>query len=112
MMWVSVEVEDFSCSLLASDSILSRATFFGERVGAPRCASSSFHLDFDLFTTRRQQGVNTAGSSGTEKAVDSLPSGAFTQIVHQPEFKKKDSKNYAFIYNFCIISLNCFLKRV
>lgn len=98
MMWVSVEVEDFSCSLLASDSILSRATFFGERVGAPRCVSSSFHLDFDLFTTRRQQGVNTAGSSGTEKAVDSLPSGAFTQIVHQPELKKKRTQKMTLLF--------------
>lgn len=87
MMWVSVEVEYFSCSLLAGESILSRATFSGERVGAPRCASSSVHLDFDLFTTRCQQGVNAAGRSGREKAVDSLPSGA--QILHQLQLKKK-----------------------
>lgn len=91
MMWVSVEVEYFSCSLLASESILSRATFFGERVGAPCCVSSGFHLDIDLFTTRRQRGVKAAGCSGREKAVDSLPIGA--QIVHQLELKKKKKKD-------------------
>lgn len=97
-----MEVEYFSCSLLASESILSRATFFGERVGAPRCVSSSFHLDFDLFTTRCQQGVNAAGCSGRDKAVDLLPSGA--QIVHQLRVEKKvchvkiKSRNDTFVF--------------
>lgn len=89
MMWVSVEVEYFSCSLLAGESILSGAAFSGEPVGAPRCVSSSFHLDFDLFTKRRQQGVITAGSQGGEKAVDSLPSGALIKLFTNLSKKKK-----------------------
>lgn len=63
-----------------------------------RASSSGFHLDFDLFTSRCQQGVKAAGCSGREKTVDSLPSGA--QIVNQLEIKKKKTCKKKFLFNF------------
>lgn len=92
-----MEVEDFSCSLLAGESILSRAasSSASEEPESRVCVSSGFHLDFDLFTARRQRGVAAVGlpvggGGVEERLLDSLPAGASTQSLrHQCEFGKK-----------------------
>lgn len=73
MMWVSVEVEYFSCSLLASQSILLRATFFGESV-----RPGAFPFVFTLTLTCLPQDTSRGSTLRAAQAVDWLPNGALT----------------------------------